>query len=87
MQNSDLKGKVKFLAVAQGCSADEVRNFRKGHNVPFPVLADPKGTVGHRVGIPGVPTTVVLRRSGQALRVHVGDIDSPSRLWRHGGAW
>ena len=45
-QNSDLKGKVRFLAVAQGCSADEAKNFKKRHKVAFPVLADPKGDGG-----------------------------------------
>jgi hypothetical protein len=79
VQNSELKGKVKFLAVAQGCGADDVRNFKKGHKMLFPILADPNGTVGHSVGISGVPTTVVLNRSGQALRVHVGDIGSPKK--------
>ncbi len=79
VQNSDLKGKVKFLAVAQGCSADNVRNFKKGYKVPFPMLADPNGTVGQALHIEGVPTTVLLNRNGQALRVHVGDIGSPKK--------
>ena len=79
VQNSDLKGKVKFLAVAQGCSADDVRNFKKRHKVPFPMLADPKGTVGQALGISGVPTTVVMNRSGQVLQVHVGNIGSPKK--------
>lgn len=79
VQKSDLKGKVKFMAVAQGCSAADVRNFKKGHKVAFPILADPKGTVGQALGLSGVPTTVVLNRSGQALRVHVGDIGSPKQ--------
>jgi peroxiredoxin len=79
VQNSDLKGKVRFLAVAQGCSADEAKNFKKRHKVAFPVLADPKGTVGGALGISGVPTTVIMNRNGQALRVHVGDIGSPKK--------
>jgi peroxiredoxin len=79
VQNSDLKGKVRFLAVAQGCSADEVKSFKKRHKVSFPILADPKGTVGRTLGISGVPTTVIMNRNGQALRVHVGDIGSPKK--------
>jgi hypothetical protein len=79
VQKSDLKGKVKFMAVAQGCSAANVRNFKKGHKVIFPILADPNGTVGQALGISGVPTTVVLNRNGQALLVHVGNIGSPKK--------
>jgi peroxiredoxin len=77
VQKSDIKDKVRFLAVANGCSADDVRKFKKGHKVSFPMLADPNKTVGQVLGISGVPTTVVLNRKGEALRVHVGNIGSP----------
>ena len=43
------------------------------------MLADPKGTVGQALGLSGVPTTVVLNRSGLALKVHVGNIGSPKK--------
>jgi peroxiredoxin len=79
VQGSDLKGKVKFLGVAQGCSADAVKQFKKKYKVPFPMLADPKGSVGQALHIEGVPTTVLLNQSGQALRVHVGTIGSPKK--------
>lgn len=79
VENSDLKGKVKFLAAAQSCSADDVRNFKKRHKVLFPMLADPKGMVGKALGISGVPTTVVMNRSGQVIQVHVGNIGSPKQ--------
>jgi hypothetical protein len=79
VQKSDLKNKVRFLAVAKGCSADDVRNFKKGYKVSFPMLADPKGTVGQALHIEGVPTTVILNRNGQALQVHVGNIGSPKK--------
>ena len=62
VQGSDLKGKVKFLGVAQGCSANEVKQFKKRHKVPFPMLADPNGSVGQALHIEGVPTTVLLNR-------------------------
>jgi peroxiredoxin len=77
VQESDLKGKVKFLAVAQSSSAEEVKKFKKAYGVPFPMLADPQGTVGKALHIEGVPTAVILKKSGQVLRVHVGGIDSP----------
>jgi peroxiredoxin len=79
VQNSDLKGKVKFLGVAQGCGAGEVKQFKKGYKVPFPLLADPNGSVGQALHIEGVPTTVLLNRSGRALQVHVGNMGSPGK--------
>jgi peroxiredoxin len=79
VQGSDLKGKVKFLGVAQGCSANEVKQFKKRHKVPFPMLADPNGSLKQALHIEGVPTTVLLNQSGQALQVHVGNIGSPKK--------
>lgn len=75
VRNSDLKGKVKFLAVAQNSSPAEVKKFKQAHAVPFPMLPDPQGTVGKALQIQGVPTVVLLKRDGQVLRVHVGGID------------
>ena len=77
VEGSDLKGKVKFLAVAQCSSAEEVKKFKQAHAVPFPMLADPQSTVEKALHIQGVPTVVVLKRDGQVLRVHKGGIDSP----------
>jgi peroxiredoxin len=80
VQKSDLKGKVSFLAVAQGCSASDVKGFRSRHKVAIPMLADPNGTVGRALGVSGVPTTVIMDRNGQALRKHVGNIGSPKKV-------
>jgi peroxiredoxin len=87
VQDSDLKGKVRFLGVAQGCSANEVKQFKKKYKVPFPMLADPNGSIGQALHIEGVPTTVLLNQSGQALQVHVGNIGSPKRPWPNCGSW
>ena len=75
VQGSDLKGKVKFLAVAQSSSPAEVKKFKQAHPVPFPMLADPQGTVGKALHIQGVPTVVILKRDGHVLRTYVGGID------------
>jgi peroxiredoxin len=77
VRNSDLKGKVRFLAAAQSSSLEEVKKFKQVHAVPFPMLADPDSTVQTALHIQGVPTVVVLKRDGQVLRVHTGGIDSP----------
>jgi peroxiredoxin len=77
VQGSDLKGKVRFLAVAQSSSAGEVREFKKAHGVPFPVVPDPNSTVGGALHIKGVPTVFILKRDGQILRTGVGGFDSP----------
>jgi peroxiredoxin len=75
--SSNLKGKVRFLAVAQGGTPEEVKEFKKKHAVRFPILADPHSTVEKALEIQGVPTVVVLKRDGQVLKVHKGGIDSP----------
>jgi peroxiredoxin len=77
VQGSNLKGKVKFLAVAQSSSMNDVKQFKKSHGVPFQMVADPNNTVEKALQIQGVPTVIVLKRDGQVLRVHVGGIDSP----------
>jgi peroxiredoxin len=77
VEDSDLKGKVKFLAVAQSSSAEEVRKFKQAHAVAFPMVADPQSTVEKALQIQGVPTVVILKQDGQVLRVYKGGIDSP----------
>jgi peroxiredoxin len=77
VRNSDLKGKVRFLAAAQNSSPEEVEKFKQVHAVPFPMLADPNSIVEKALHIQGVPTVVVLKRDGQVLKVHKGGIDSP----------
>jgi peroxiredoxin len=79
VQKSDIKNKVRLLAVAQGCSASDVKGFRSRHKVAIPMLADPNGTVGKALGVSGVPTTVIMNRNGQILRTHVGNIGSPKK--------
>jgi peroxiredoxin len=77
VQESNLKAKVKFLAVAQGSSAEGIKNFKRDYKVLFPMLEDSNGAVGQALKIEGVPTTVLLSRNGRVLRVHVGNIGSP----------
>lgn len=77
VQGSDLKGKVKFLAVAQSSSASDVKQFKKEFGVPFTMVADPNSTVESALHIQGVPTVIFLKRDGQVFRVDRGGIDSP----------
>ena len=64
-----MKGKVKFLAVAAGNNQTEVDSFRAEKKVPFPIIPDPKFLAYEAVGDPGAtPFTLVVRKTDSGAR-------------------
>ncbi len=65
-----MKGKVKFLAIAAGNNQTEVDSFRAEKKVPFPIVADPKFLAYEAVGDPGAtPFTLLVRKTDSGLVV------------------
>jgi thiol-disulfide isomerase/thioredoxin len=65
-----LKGKVKFLAVAAGNNQTEVDSFRAEKKIPFPIIPDPKFLAYEAVGDPGAtPFTLLVRKTDSGLVV------------------
>ena len=52
--------------------------WRIKHEVPFPLIPDPRAAVGKALDIPGTPTYVVLDRQGRGgFRARPGRLGSP----------
>jgi thiol-disulfide isomerase/thioredoxin len=71
------KGKgIVVLGVDQGESADAAGSFVRDHGVTFPILLDADQQYGRSYAAIGLPTTVIVDRTGHVLR----GIDGPLTL-------
>jgi thiol-disulfide isomerase/thioredoxin len=75
-QDPKLKGKLKFLSMAQGNDEGPVKMWKVFHKVPFPIIPDPKHTFGKAMNFQPFPVTVVLDKSGKVVWTHVGAFES-----------
>jgi peroxiredoxin len=74
---SDLKNKVKFIAVGEGDNGSSLRQFKTTYKVPFPMVPDPDWNIGVDIfHITGTPTTVVVDKNGKVLLMEDGKFDN-----------
>lgn len=69
-------GRVVVLGADQGESAATAAAFAREHGVTFPILVDEEQQYGRTYAAVGLPTTVVVGRSGHVVR----GIDGPLTL-------
>jgi peroxiredoxin len=43
----------------------KLRAFRQQHKVTYPILSDEKGTVIQKFGFSGIPSTVIIDKTGK----------------------
>ena len=80
---SDLKDKVKFIAVGESDTRSSLQRFKAAYKVPFPMVPDPDWDVGVDVfHINGTPTTVVVDKSGKVLLLEDGVFDNPALVFK-----
>ena len=80
---SDLKDKVKFLAVGEGDNGASLQRFRAAYKVPFPMVPDPDWDIGVDLfNISGTPTTVLVDKSGKVLLMEVGFFDNAGAMFK-----
>jgi thiol-disulfide isomerase/thioredoxin len=73
-----------ILAIASDTQGQAiVRPFVEQYRLTFPVLLDPDDIVGTRLGLQGLPTSYLLDRQGQIVRVELGARDWNSPAVRH----
>ncbi|MEO1366957.1 MAG: TlpA disulfide reductase family protein [Acidobacteriota bacterium] len=73
----DGKG-VHFLAVNSGESETTARAYAQKTPFPYPVLLDPRETVRARYSSNGLPTVMVISRSGEVSLLKVGVLGAPA---------
>jgi peroxiredoxin len=75
-----LKGKVKMIGIAAGNNINEVQIFKKGHDIPYPILSDASFDSHIAVGSPRTPFSIWVRRDAQGnsivVSTHLGLIES-----------
>jgi peroxiredoxin len=83
-QDSQLKGRVKFIGIGAGNNEREVGSFREEKKVPFPVVPDPKFLAYEAIGDPGAtPFTIFIRKTDSGLlvaRTKVGFTRDPQMI-------
>lgn len=75
--NPQTRGRIKMLGIAVGNLPSEVEVFRRGYQVPFPVVADPRFVAHRALGVSGTPFSIYVRQddSGQpgvVAKTHLG---------------
>jgi hypothetical protein len=78
---SDLKDKVKFIAVGESDNASSLQRFKGAHKVPFPMVPDPDWSIGVDLfHINGTPTTLLVDKSGRLLLAQDGFFDNAEAM-------
>ena len=79
---SDLKDKVKFIAVGESDNGSSLQRFKAANKVPFPMVPDPDWDIGVELfHISGTPTTVLVDKSGKVLLVEDGVFDNAGAVF------
>ena len=80
---SDLKDKVKFIAVGESDNGSSLQRFKTAYKVPFPMVPDPDWDIGVDLfHISGTPTTVLVDKSGKVLLTEVGFFDNAGAMFK-----
>ena len=80
---SDLKDKVKFIAVGESDNGSSLQRFKAAYKVPFPMVPDPDWDIGVDLfNISGTPTTVLVDKSGKVLLMEVGFFDNAGAMFK-----
>ncbi len=64
---------VQLLAINSGEDRATVQSFISAQQFTFPVLLDPAGVL-NRLGVSGLPTTIIVGRDGVVKYIHTGMI-------------
>jgi hypothetical protein len=80
---SDLKDKVKFIAVGESDTGASLKRFKVAYKVPFPMVPDPDWDIGVDLfHIEGTPTTIVVDKSGKVLLREDGAFDNAGQVFK-----
>ncbi len=80
---SELKDKVKFIAVGESDNEASLRRFKAAYKVPFPMVPDPDWDIGVDIfHIDGTPTTVVVDKHGKVLLRESGTFNSADQVFK-----
>jgi peroxiredoxin len=73
--DSNLKNKIKILAVTQGQDQMAAKMWKAVQKVPFPVVPDQDRKMSKALNFSPYPVTVILDKKGKVLWVHIGSME------------
>jgi peroxiredoxin len=79
---SDLKDKVKFIAVGESDNGSSLQRFKTAYKVPFPMVPDPDWEFCSACTVSGTPTTVLVDKSGKVLLTESGFFDNAGAMFK-----
>ena len=53
-------------------NAAKIKPFINAHNIQYPVLKDPDGTVTSRLNITSIPVLLIVNKNGEIVFRHLG---------------
>jgi len=68
-------GNTDFIILAVSLDQGDIRSFVKKGNYSFKILLDPKGEIGRKYGVTGIPTTYIIDKNGAIRQKAVGSRD------------
>ena len=72
--------KLQIIGINYKDSVKNVKNFLKESANPYDnIICDPKGMIGVKIGIYGVPQTFIVDKQGIILNKYIGPIDE--KIW------
>lgn len=79
-----LNGKVKLIGIAAGNTMEEVTQYKKEYNIPYPIFPDKNFDTHQAVGSPHPPFLIWVRKDREGIGVvvstHLGLIDSHEKI-------
>ena len=63
---------LKVIAVNVDADRDEANEFLVNHPAQFDVIYDPEGELAEKFSIQGMPSAVLITRSGEVFSQHIG---------------
>ena len=63
---------LKIIAVNVDADRDEANEFLGDHPAQFEVIYDPEGKLAEKFSIQGMPSAVLITRSGEIFSQHIG---------------
>ena len=65
---------VAFIGIGTQDDTDKLKKFSDDNSLPYTIVEDPKGTVGDRYSVLGLPTTILVDSQGIVRKVFTGPI-------------
>jgi peroxiredoxin len=80
-KNKQLDKKIKIIAIASGNNENEIKEYKKNHNIKFPIFIDYDFKIHTLLGNPRVPYTIFIKKPDKkVVHIHQGLFNSSNEI-------